>query len=71
MMGKGGARPGAGAPRRLDGLVKLSVSLDAPTLAKLDLICDRLGLTRSAALRLVLDAMLPPDKTTEEKTNGR
>lgn len=66
--GKGGPRKGAGRPRELDGRVQLAVTLDAPTLAILDDICETLNLTRSAALRHVLAISPLPKQPRSRKS---
>lgn len=63
---RGGARPGAGRPPELRDRVQLSITLDGPTLAILDDICQTLQLTRSAALRHIL-AIVPPPKQPRRK----
>lgn len=60
MRRKGGTRPGAGPPRRLDGGCRVTVYLDADALARLDLICHNLGFTRSAAMRYALTHVRQP-----------
>jgi len=56
MICHGGRRPGAGRPRRLVGGRNVNVYLDAETLAKVDLVSQNLGLTRSQAIRLLIVA---------------
>ncbi len=50
----GGAREGAGRPRLMDDTVAFTVRCDRRQLERLDRFADWLGVSRSAALRMVL-----------------
>lgn len=52
---RGGRRDGAGRPATLENPIRVTVSLTAATLAELDARAERMGLNRSAALRLMLE----------------
>jgi hypothetical protein len=63
----GGNRPGAGRRRALRGCRAVSVTLDQPTLAKLDAWCEALGVTRSQALRILICAAPQPKPRSKQQ----
>ena len=50
----GGARPGAGAKRKLKGATIMSISFDAESLRRLDQYAKRKKCKRSKAIRLII-----------------
>ena len=61
--------PRIGRPPTLRGRVHINVTLDEPTLAILDEICQTLDLTRSAALRHLLEITPLPKQPRKGETN--
>jgi hypothetical protein len=62
MSPRGGARPGSGRRPQLVGPVKITFVIEASTLDKIDQWCQTLGLTRSEAIRVLLEQVPRPKR---------
>lgn len=67
MRRRGGGRCGAGRPRTLDGRRAVCVTLDRAALARLTAWADSLGVSRSAALRYLLEQAPQPKPRSTDK----
>lgn len=61
-MGRGGKRPGAGPPFRLDNARAITIVVDRETEAKIEAWQNLLKLSRSEVIRRLLRAAPPPNR---------